>query len=310
MTTITWIGLGHMGRPMSKQMRSAGYTVRGYDIDEGARQKAQLNGIDVFGSIEEACAGADAVFTMVPAGPDVKKIMTAPDGVFARVRKDTLVVDCSTIGFAYAREIHQAARKAGVKFMEAPVSGGTEGARDGTLTFMIGGDAANAERTKELLRPMGRYITYVGGPGEGQAAKIVNNLIMGVCVTVNSEATELARRLGLDPKAFFEIVIRSSGDNWAFRLWNPAPGIVPDSPASHEYQAGFKTWLLAKDLHLALEAAKEVGATVATAAAAHNELSSHSRAGGADLDCSSLVLWLAKQGQQGEPTASAAGAGN
>src|ERR1700740_3022742 len=99
--------------------------------------------------------------------------------------------------------------------MEAPVSGGTEGARDGTLTFMIGGEAANAERTKELLRPMGRYITYVGGPGEGQAAKIVNNLIMGVCVTVNSEATELARRLGLDPKAFYEIVLRSSGDNWA-----------------------------------------------------------------------------------------------
>ena len=304
MTTITWIGLGHMGRPMSKQMRSAGYIVRGYDIDEAARQKAKSAGIEVFESIEEACAGADAVFTMVPAGPDVKKILTAPDGVFARVRKDTLVVDCSTIGVAYAHELHQAARKAGVKFMEAPVSGGTEGARDGTLTFMIGGDAPNSERTKELLRPMGRYITYVGGPGTGQAAKVVNNLIMGVCVTVNCEATELGRRLGLDPKAFFDIVVHSSGDNWSFRLWNPAPGVVPDSPASHEYQAGFKTWLLAKDLHLAIEAAEGVGASAATAEAAHTLLSNHARSGGADLDATSLVLSLAKQPQQDERTAS------
>src|ERR1700746_166921 len=120
---------------------------------------------------------------------------------------------------------------------------------------MTGGDERHAARVAELLKPMGDYIAYVGGRGAGQAAKIVNNLIMGVCVTVNCEATELGRRLGLDPKAFFEIVIRSSGDNWAFRLWNPAPGVVPDSPASHEYKAGFKTWLLAKDLKLAMEAA-------------------------------------------------------
>jgi 3-hydroxyisobutyrate dehydrogenase len=122
MTTIAWIGLGLMGRPMSKQMQSAGYTVRGYDIDEAARQKAQAIGIDVFASIEQACAGADAVFTMLPAGPDVKKVLTAPDGVFAHVRKNTIVVDCETIGVAYAQELHQAARKAGVEFMEAPVS--------------------------------------------------------------------------------------------------------------------------------------------------------------------------------------------
>ncbi len=295
MATIAWIGLGLMGRPMSNHMRGAGYTVRGFDIDEEARRQAGALGITISDSIAEACAGADAVFTMLPAGPDVKQVLTAKDGVFANVRKDAVVVDCSTIGVAYARELHDAADRAGVAFMEAPVSGGTEGARDGTLTFMIGGDKRNAARVKKLLEPMGDYITYVGGSGAGQAAKIVNNLIMGVCVTVNCEATDLAQRLGLDLKALFEIVKRSSGDNWSFRLWNPGVGVVPDSPASRGYKAGFKTWLLAKDLNLALEAGHGSGAQLATVEAAHTLLAAYAKAGGADLDCSSLILALAKQ---------------
>ena len=295
MGTIGWIGLGLMGRPMSFHMRNAGYTVRGFDIDEDAGRRASDLGITVTDSIAEACVGADTVFTMLPAGPDVKEVLTAKDGVFANVRKGTLVVDCSTIGVAYAHELHDAADRADATFAEAPVSGGTEGARDGTLTFMIGGDEQHADRVKELLKPMGDYITYVGGRGAGQAAKIVNNLIMGVCVTVNCEAIDLAQRLGLDLKAFFEIATRSSADNWSFRLWNPAPGVVPDAPASHGYKAGFKTWLLAKDLRLALEAGRESGANVATAEAAHALLAAHVKTGGADLDATSLVLSLAKQ---------------
>jgi 3-hydroxyisobutyrate dehydrogenase len=294
MFTIAWIGLGLMGRPMSNHMRAAGHTVRGYDIDEEARRRARALGITISDSIAEACADADAVFTMLPAGPDVKQVLTAKDGVFANVRKDAIAVDCSTIGVAYAHELHDAADRAGATFMEAPVSGGTEGARDGTLTFMVGGDKRNAARVKELLEPMGDYIAYVGGRGAGQAAKVVNNLIMGVCVTVNCEATDLAQRLGLDLKAFFEIVKRSSGDNWSFRLWNPGPGVLPDSPASRGYKAGFKTWLLAKDLNLALEAGRGLGAYVATAEAAHARLAAHAKAGGADLDATSLVLALAK----------------
>jgi 3-hydroxyisobutyrate dehydrogenase len=295
MGTIAWIGLGHMGRPMSNHMRSAGHSVRGFDIDENACRRAADLGITVVGSIAEACAGADAVFTMLPAGPDVKEVLTAKEGVFASVRKGALVIDCSTIGVAYARELHDTADKKGATFVEAPVSGGTEGARDGTLTFMIGGDEQYAARVEELLKPMGDYIAYVGGRGAGQAAKIVNNLIMGVSVTVNCEATDLAQRLGLDLNAFFKIATHSSADNWSFRLWNPGVGVVPDAPASHGYQAGFKTWLLAKDLHLALEAGQAVGAKVATAEAAHSLLAAHSDAGGADLDATSLVLALNKQ---------------
>lgn len=294
MAKIAWIGLGLMGRPMSRHLINAGYTVQGVDIDLEACRLARAAGIQSVDTIAEACADADAVFTMLPAGPDVKKVLTGPDGVFAHAPKSAVVIDCSTIGVAHALQIHDAAKSAGISFVEAPVSGGTEGATAGTLTFMIGGAPQHTARVKELLGPLGDYIAYVGPAGAGQAAKVVNNLIMGVCVTVNCEATDLARRLGLDPKEFFEIATRSSADNWAFRLWNPAPGVVSDSPASREYQPGFKTWLLAKDLDLALEAGRAVGATVATAEAARALLARHCNTGGADLDATSLVLSLAK----------------
>lgn len=297
MAKIAWIGLGLMGRPMSKHMVDAGHTVLGYDIDPEARRKAREFGVPVAESQADAVKEAEIIFTMVPAGPDVKKVLTGKDGAFAQAPKGVLAVDCSTIGVAHAHELHEEARKAGATYMEAPVSGGTEGARDGNLTFMIGGDKDYADRVTRLLQPIGDYIAYVGGDGAGQAAKVVNNLIMGVCVTVNCEATDLANRLGLDLKVFYEIVLRSSGDNWSFRMWNPGVGVVAEAPASHGYHAGFKTWLLAKDLHLALEAARASGSNVATAEAAHALLTAHAETGGADMDATSLVLSLAKQGE-------------
>lgn len=295
MAKIAWIGLGLMGRPMSKHMADSGHTVLGYDIDAGARQKATEFGVTVAASQADAVREAEVIFLMVPAGDDVKSVLTGPNGAFAQAPKGVLAIDCSTIGVAAAHELHAAAKEAGATFMEAPVSGGTEGARDGNLTFMVGGNKDYAERTRELLQPIGDYIAYVGGNGTGQAAKVVNNMIMGVCVTVNAEATDLATRLGLDLKALYEIVLRSSGDNWSFRHWNPAAGIVPDSPASHGYEAGFKSWLLAKDLHLAIEAAEGAGTSMKTAEAAYALFHSHSEAGSADLDVTSLVLTLAAQ---------------
>lgn len=298
MAKIAWIGLGLMGRPMSKHMIDAGHTVVGFDIDPDACQKATEFGIEVAGSQDEAVKNAEVIFLMVPAGADVKKVLAGPSGAFARAPKGVLAIDCSTIGVAAAHELHAEARKAGAAFMEAPVSGGTEGARDGNLTFMIGGPKEYADRTTELLQPLGDYIAYVGGDGTGQAAKVVNNLIMGVCVTVNAEATDLATRLGLDLKALYEIVLRSSGDNWSFRHWNPGAGVVADSPASHGYEAGFKSWLLAKDLHLALEAAETAGTRLATVEAAYTSFDDHSKSGSADLDVTSLVLTLAKQSDE------------
>ncbi|RQR25762.1 3-hydroxyisobutyrate dehydrogenase [Burkholderia sp. Bp9142] len=296
MPTIAWIGLGLMGNPMSRHMVRSGYAVRGVDIDATARRNAAANGVQVSDSIADACRDADVVYTMLPSGADVHDVMTSADGVFASARPGTIVIDCSTIGIDYARKLHVAAEKAGIVFVEAPVSGGTEGARDGTLTFMIGCDKKHAGQAAELLQPLGDYIAYVGGPGAGQAAKVVNNLIMAVSVTVNCEATALGQRLGLDMKAFFEIATRSSADNWSFRLWNPAPGVVDASPASNGYKAGFKTWLLAKDLSLAVEAGREVGARLETAETAYALMTRHAEAGGADLDATSLVLHLSKNG--------------
>jgi 3-hydroxyisobutyrate dehydrogenase len=167
---------------------------------------------------------------------------------------------------------------------------------------MLGGDQRYIGRVKELLDPMGEFISHVGGAGAGQAAKVVNNLIMGVCVTVSCEATFLAQRLGLDLKNLYDIVLHSSGDNWSFRNWNPAPGVVPESPASHGYEAGFKTWLLAKDLHLAIKAGESVGVRIATAETAHDLLRKHADTGGADLDVSSLILGLGESAHLGELT--------
>lgn len=292
MKTIAWIGLGFMGNPMSKHMIDAGYTVRGVDIDPAACERAAHNGVQVCSTIAQACEGVTAVFTMLPTGSEVKEVLAGPQGVFASIDPDTVVIDCSTIGIENARWLHASARKAGRIFVEAPVSGGTEGAIAATLTFMIGCEDAHVGRVEALLRPMGEYVAHAGGPEAGQAAKVVNNLIMGVCVAVNCEATALAERLGLNLKAFFEIAIRSTADNWTFRVWNPGVGVVSSAPASKGYQAGFKTWLLAKDLTLAMDAGREVGATLATAEAAHALLKQHMATGGAELDATSLVLSL------------------
>jgi 6-phosphogluconate dehydrogenase (decarboxylating) len=186
MSTIAWIGLGHMGQPMSQHMRKAGYVVRGVDIDPAAAKRARRDGIEVVDTVAEACKGVDAVFTMLPAGPDVKKVLTGPGGVFASVPAKAVVVDCSTIGIEYALEIHKAADQAGRAFVEAPVSGGTEGAVAGTLTFMLGGEEKYKDRVTTLLEPMGSFISYVGGAGAGQTAKVVNNLVEELIVWVSS----------------------------------------------------------------------------------------------------------------------------
>ncbi|OWW18272.1 3-hydroxyisobutyrate dehydrogenase [Noviherbaspirillum denitrificans] len=303
MANVAWIGLGLMGNPMSKHLVNEGHTVKGFDIAPQALQTVAANGVTPTNSIAEACKDADVVYSMLPSGSDVYEVMASPGGVFSSVRPNTIIIDCSTTGINYAKRLHEEAKKAGVVFVEAPVSGGTEGARDATLTFMIGCDKQYADRATELLRPLGDYIAYVGGAGTGQAAKVVNNLIMAVSVTVNCEATALGEMLGLDMKAFFEIATRSSADNWSFRLWNPAPGVVPTSPASRGYKPGFKTWLLAKDLSLALEAGKDVGFKLETAETAYSLMTEHAKDGGADLDATSLVLHLAKKLKQAQPKA-------
>ncbi|MEW2508067.1 NAD(P)-dependent oxidoreductase [Amycolatopsis sp. NPDC047767] len=297
MSTIAWIGLGHMGVPMSKNMVDAGHTVRGVDIVESARAAARANGVDVVGSVAEAVRDADAVFTMLQNGSVVEQVLTGPDGAFMNMPAGSVVVDCSTIGFETARSLADQAREQGVGFVDAPVSGGVEGAEQASLTLMLGGDARDVGIAEPLLKSVGSYIVHVGPSGDGQAMKVVNNAMLGVCMASACEASVLAKRLGLDPRVFYDIVLHSSGDNWAFRKWFPLPGVVESSPSSHGYEPGFMVDLLHKDLYLATTTAEDFDVRLDTAAAAMKLFAEASASGAGQRDCTALVLELDAAGE-------------
>ncbi|MGP3920197.1 3-hydroxyisobutyrate dehydrogenase [Nonomuraea sp. 10N515B] len=293
MTVVAWIGLGHMGCPMAAHLVKAGFTVRGVEIDPTAREAASAAGVEVAGSVAEAVADADAVFTMLPTGLEVRAVLTGEEGVLAHIRPGTLVIDSSTIDIATARELHETAAAAGARFADAPVSGGVEGAKAGTLTFMVGCSPEVVAAARSLIEPMAGRIVPTGGPGTGQAAKIVNNMILGVSLAATCEGVVLAERLGLDLKTFYEIATQSSADNWALRTWYPAPGVVESAPSSRDYTPGFSTNLMVKDLALALLAGESTHTPLSAAAAAHRLFSDSAADGAGDRDCSALVLAVA-----------------
>lgn len=292
MSNVAWIGLGHMGRPMSAHLVKAGHTVRGVDIDEAAREAARANGVDVADSIAEAVSDADAVFTMLHSGATVEQVLTGPDGAFAHMAKGAVVIDTSTIGIDKARELHAKAKEHGVGFVDAPVSGGVEGAADASLTLMLGGDIDDVATAEPLLKSVGDYIVHVGPSGDGQAMKVVNNAMMGISMAASCEASVLAQRLGLDPQVFFDIVTKSSGDSWAFRNWFPLPGVVATSPSSHGYEPGFMIDLIHKDLHLATTTAAQFDTRLDVAASAQKLFAEAAANGKGQRDCTALALEL------------------
>jgi 3-hydroxyisobutyrate dehydrogenase len=228
MSVVTWIGLGKMGVPMALHLVEAGHDVRGFDLDRVAAREAEAAGIPIYSSPADAAAGADVVITMLPAGQHVHKALAGPNGLFSVASKGTLFIDFSTIGIDHAKEIHAVAEAHGQRFVDAPVSGGVTGASDGTLSFMVGGSERNFASARPFIEPIAGedIIFHTGGPGAGQAFKVVNNLIMAVCVAVSSEGLLLAERLGLDAKLFHDVAVVSSADNFALRDWCPAPGVV------------------------------------------------------------------------------------
>jgi 3-hydroxyisobutyrate dehydrogenase len=292
MSKIAWIGLGHMGVPMSRNMVQAGHTVRGYDISTTACEAAQSNGVEIAESVADAVRDADAVFTMLQSAKVVEQVVTGPDGAFANMPKGTVVVDCSTIGIDTARALAEEAKNLGVGFVDAPVSGGVEGAGDASLTLMLGGDIDHVAAAEPLLKSVGTYIVHVGPSGDGQAMKVVNNAIMAVGMATACEVSVLAQRLGLDPQVYFNIVTRSSGDSWVFRNWFPLPGVVETSRSSHGYKPGFMIDLIHKDLRLATATAKEFDVRLDTAAAAAKLFADASAAGAGELDCTALAVTL------------------
>ncbi|PLC11626.1 3-hydroxyisobutyrate dehydrogenase [Kocuria flava] len=297
MSTIAWIGLGHMGNPMSANLVKAGHTVRGYDLSEPALAAARDNGVTTCASIAETLDGAEVVFTMLPKGEHSRAVYLGEDGVLAHAPKDALLIDSSTIDVETAEQLHAAAGEAGFRFVDAPVSGGISGAAAATLTFMVGGEPEVVEQAREFIEPMARKIVATGHAGTGQAAKIVNNMMLFICLEACAEGSVLADRLGLDPQVFWDIASVSSGNSWALQTWYPVPGIVDSAAANHNFEATFSAALAAKDAGLALMAGEQTGVDLPAAQLVAERLQRLIDEGYADKDCSLITKYAAPDGK-------------
>ncbi len=283
---LGFIGLGAMGLPMTRHLLDAGHRVTVASRRRGPIDEAVAAGAADGGSPAGVAAAADVVFLCVPNSPEVDEVVGA---MLGSLRPGALVVDCSTIDPAVERRQHQRVADAGGRYLDAPLSGGTAGARQGTLTLMVGGDAAVLEEARPALEPFSGLVVHVGGPGMGQVVKLCNNLIYAAQMTATAEATALAARAGVDMAKLWEVLTHATGDCVAVRTRLPVPGVVPDSPASNGWQPGFMTDLMAKDLDLALAFGAASGVPLATTAAARQLLTAASTAGYGREDFSAVA---------------------
>ncbi len=257
---IAFIGLGNMGGGMAANLVKAGHQVRAFDLAAEALDKARGNGCETFGTVREAVQGVDAVVSMLPNGAIVGKVFA--DDIIGHAPTSALLLDCSTIDVATARQVGEAAGKAGYDMVDAPVSGGIAAANGGTLTFMVGGTDAAFRRAEEVLQPMAKAVIHAGASGSGQVAKMCNNMLLAIHMIGTCEALALAEKAGLDPQKFYEISSKSTGYCWSLNDYTPAPGIGAASPADNDYQGGFASALMLKDLRLAMAGADSSGAAV------------------------------------------------
>ncbi|MFY8105839.1 MAG: 3-hydroxyisobutyrate dehydrogenase [Elstera sp.] len=294
MAAVAFIGLGNMGRPMALNLVKAGHALRVFDLNPAAVAALVEAGAVAAPTPGEAAAGAEIVVSMLPAGPQVREVYTGAGGVFDRLAAGGLCIDCSTIDVASARDVGDAAAKRGFGFVDAPVSGGTSGAEAGTLTFMVGGPAAAFAAAQPILAAMGKTIVHAGGAGNGQAAKICNNMVLGISMIAVSEAFAMAEKLGLDAQTLFDISSKSSGQCWAMTSYCPAPGPVPTAPANRGYTPGFAASMMLKDLTLAEEAAASVGASTPLGQLAAKLYRDYCNQGAGGTDFSGIIQMLAK----------------
>jgi 3-hydroxyisobutyrate dehydrogenase len=287
MAAIGFIGLGNMGGPMAANLVKAGHRVRGYDLQPAMLEAATGTGVTPAASAADAVGEAEIVITMLPAGRHV--IALYQEALVGAVRPGTLLVDSSTIDMRSAQQAHKLAAQNGLAALDAPVSGGVGGAAAGTLTFMCGGDAASFARAKPILEAMGRKVLHCGAAGAGQAAKICNNMILGVSMIAVGEAFVLGERLGLTHQSLYDVVSTSSGQCWSVTSYCPVPGPVPTSPANNGYKPGFAAALMRKDLRLAKEAAEMVNADTVLGRLAEAMYASFEEAGHAGLDFSAII---------------------
>jgi 3-hydroxyisobutyrate dehydrogenase len=286
MTTIAFIGLGNMGGPMAANLVKAENEVVGYDLMPELRDASERQGVRAAASAREAVAGAEVVVTMLPAG---KHVLAVWSDIVPALAPGTLIVDSSTIDVDSARKAHALAQERGCPSLDAPVSGGVGGATAGTLTFMCGGAQDAFARAEPILTRMGKRVVHCGEPGAGQAAKICNNMMLGISMIGVCEAFVLAEKLGLSHQALFDVASTSSGQCWSLTSYCPVPGPVPASPANSGYKPGFASALMLKDLKLAQEAAAASGATTPLGAAAAQLYGFHNAWGEGGTDFSGII---------------------
>jgi 3-hydroxyisobutyrate dehydrogenase len=295
MAKIGFVGLGNMGLPMAQNLIKAGHQVAGADMSMAAVDKLKSAGGTAAADAAAAGDGADVIVTMLPSGKEVREVYLGANGLIARSKSGALLIDSSTIDVETARAVAKAAQEKGLLMVDAPVSGGVGGAQAATLTFMVGGSEEAFARARPYLEAMGKTIVHAGGPGNGQAAKICNNMILGISMIAVSEAFVLAEKLGLDAQKLFDISSKSSGQCWSLTTYCPVPGPVPTSPANRDYQAGFTAAMMLKDLKLAQDAAQSTKAVTPLGAGAAAIYDRFVQSGEAGRDFSGIVRYLRAQ---------------
>jgi 3-hydroxyisobutyrate dehydrogenase len=290
MARIAFLGLGNMGSGMAVNLVKAGHEVAGFDPVEAARDKAAKAGVKPAASIKAAVASAAAVVSMLPTGKHVSEAYETH--IFGTAPAGSLFLDCSTIDVATARTVSEAAAKRGFQMVDAPVSGGVAAAEGGTLTFMVGGPAEAFARAEPILARMGKAVIHAGDAGAGQAAKICNNMLLGISMIGTCEAFVLAEKLGLDAQKFFDIASKASGQCWSLTSYCPVPGPLPTSPANRDYTPGFAVAMMLKDLRLAKESAALSGASTPLGAHAEALYAAFADAGFAGKDFSGIIEFL------------------
>ncbi len=297
MADIAFIGLGNMGGPMARNLVRAGHGVAGFDTAPAELQAAAASGVEEAESAAAPAGQEPILITMLPAGAQVREVYMGSGGgsgggaggAIAAAGQGALLIDCSTIDVASARAVHGAAAEAGHEMLDAPVSGGVAGADAATLTFMAGGSEVAFERAKPVLEAMGRTIVHAGGPGNGQAAKVCNNMILGISMIAVAEAFTLGEKLGLEPRTLFDIASKASGSCWAMLNHLPVPGIVETSAANRDFRPGFSAAMMVKDMGLSQEAAGLAGAATPLGAAATALYTRFVEAGHGELDYSAII---------------------
>ena len=289
MANIGFVGLGHMGLPMAINLIKAGHRVTGFDLNAAAVESFSTAGGIAAPTLQSTAHNQDIILTMLQTGQQIKQVCLGEQGLFAAASPHALFIDCSSIDVASSRDIHQYASHREIRVVDAPVSGGVKGAAGATLTFMVGGSEEAFLAAMPILSSMGKKIIHTGQAGSGQAAKICNNMILGISMIAVSEAFTLAEQLGLTPQKLFEVVSNASGQCWVMNQYVPVAGILDNVPANHDYQPGFTAAMMLKDLGLSQQSAEAVGVKTPMAAQATALYQQLSDEGMRDLDFSAII---------------------